>query len=260
MKPVYVYSIIATCFVLFVIFLALIAENPLTFFNLQGFLVVLGGTVMATLISYPYRVIRRAGVAVLTAIRGNPKKNMQNRINLYTETMASLKKGNIHEVEQNIYRIHSPYLEAAAQMIIDGNRIDDVMKVMHWRLERVKSTRKTDAAVLRTMASYAPAFGMLGTLIGLINMLGVLDSGNIEAIGTNMAIALVTTFYGILLSNALFKPLAVKLEQKLQEDIVLLSVTKEAVTLLSQGNPPAYTKEILSKYLEHAHDEVVTAI
>ena len=260
MKPVYVYSIIATCFVLFVIFLALIAENPLTFFNLQGFLVVLGGTVMATLISYPYRVIRRAGVAVLTAIRGNPKKNMQNRINLYTETMASLKKGNIHEVEQNIYRIHSPYLEAAAQMIIDGNRIDDVMKVMHWRLERVKSTRKTDAAVLRTMASYAPAFGMLGTLIGLINMLGVLDSGNIEAIGTNMAIALVTTFYGILLSNALFKPLAVKLEQKLQEEIVLLSVAKEAVTLLSQGNPPAYTKEILSKYLEHAHDEVVTAM
>jgi len=250
------YIILGIGLVLFIALLGIVAEDPLTFLNVAGFGIVLGGTILATLISYPFKIIRRSMAAVKMAIKDTEKTNIKSNVNTYTETMASLKKGQIHEVEQNIYKIHSPYLEAAAQMIIDGSKMDDVMKVMNWRLERVKTTRRTDAAVLRTMANYAPAFGMLGTLIGLINMLGMMDSGNIEMIGTNMAVALITTFYGVLLANALFKPLAVKLEHRLQEDIVLLSVAKEAVTLLSQGNPPAYTKEILSKYLEHTYDEV----
>lgn len=79
---------------------------------------------------------------------------------------------------------------------------------------------------------------MVGTLLGLVNMLTTMAEGNFDRIELNMTIALITTFYGLLLANILFKPLALKLEQKVQEDVVLLNTAKEAVSLLSQGNPP----------------------
>jgi chemotaxis protein MotA len=161
-----------------------------------------------------------------------------------------LKQGALQEAEQKITTIDSPYLEMAAQMIIDNNSIDDISKVLNWRLERKRSSDQNNAMVFRTMAGYAPAFGMLGTLIGLVNMLDMMDAGDFSSIGPNMAVALITTFYGVLLANIVFKPLAVKLEQRSSEDVVMLSVAKEAVTLLSQGKPPAYTRELLNKYLE----------
>lgn len=175
---------------------------------------------------------------------------MQERIKLYSETVSTLKQGALHEAEQKIGTIDSPYLEMAAQMLIDGNTIDDINKVLNWRLERKRSSDQNNAMVFRTMAAYAPAFGMIGTLIGLVNMLDMMEAGDFSTIGPNMAVALITTFYGVLLANIVFKPIAVKLEQRSSEDVVMLSVAKEAVMLLSQGKPPAYTRELLNKYLE----------
>ncbi|MDD3020762.1 MAG: MotA/TolQ/ExbB proton channel family protein [Alphaproteobacteria bacterium] len=231
--------------------LMLTAKDPLTFLNLPSLILVFGGTIIATFISYPFKTIKQAVSEAWAAIKaGQQKNNIQERISHYSEAVSTLKQGALQEAEQKITTIDSPYLEMAAQMIIDNNSIDDISKVLNWRLERKRSSDQNNAMVFRTMAGYAPAFGMLGTLIGLVNMLDMMDAGDFSSIGPNMAVALITTFYGVLLANIVFKPLAVKLEQRSSEDVVMLSVAKEAVTLLSQGKPPAYTRELLNKYLE----------
>ncbi len=225
------------------------AEDPLTFLNLPGLLLVFGGTIIATFISYPLTTLGHAFMAVGAAMR-KTSNNLQQRIGIYSEAMNTLKKGNLRDAEDQIKDIHSPFLENAAQMMVDGTAASDILKVLDWQLEKAKSANRTHAAVFLTMAGYAPAFGMVGTLVGLVNMLDTMQSGNFAHIGSHMAVALITTFYGILLANILFKPLAVKLEQKMHEDTILLTVAKEAVTFLSEGKGSSYTKELLSKYLE----------
>jgi chemotaxis protein MotA len=233
-----------------------IAEDPKTFLNLPGLALVFGGTLIATFISYPLNILFHAFRAVERALKKNPY-DLQQRISIYAEAMISLKKGNLQDAEKKITDIHSPYLETAARMMIDGTAKDDILRVLDWQLEKAKSADRTNAAVFLTMAGYAPAFGMVGTLIGLVNMLDTMQSGDFQLIGSNMAVALITTFYGILLANILFKPLAVKLEQKMHEDTVLMTVAKEAVTYLSEGRPPAYTKDLLHKYLEETEHRLI---
>ncbi|MDY0029112.1 MAG: MotA/TolQ/ExbB proton channel family protein [Pseudobdellovibrionaceae bacterium] len=243
--------IFACCAGVLLATLYMTAKDPLVFINMPSILLVLGGTIVATMISYPYKTIRQALKESWNQIfLSQNSHNMQERIKLYSETVSTLKQGALHEAEQKIGTIDSPYLEMAAQMLIDGNTIDDINKVLNWRLERKRSSDQNNAMVFRTMAAYAPAFGMIGTLIGLVNMLDMMEAGDFSTIGPNMAVALITTFYGVLLANIVFKPIAVKLEQRSSEDVVMLSVAKEAVMLLSQGKPPAYTRELLNKYLE----------
>lgn len=227
----------------------LTAENPMTFINLPGLLLVLGGTFIATILSYPRNALLLAFSSLYHAMQ-QPSHDFQKRLHQYAETMQELRKGQLKEAEEKTKKIHNACLKTAAQMMIDGASSADILKVLDWHLEKARSSTQTNAAVFWTMASFAPAFGMMGTLIGLVNMLDTMEGGDFTYIGSNMAVALITTFYGLLLANILFKPLAVKVEQKMHEDTVLLAVAKEAVTYLSEGKPPAYTNEILKKYLE----------
>ena len=106
------------------------------------------------------------------------------------------------------------------------------------------------------MGSYAPAFGMLGTLLGLVNMLHGMSEGSFEQVGFNMAVALVTTFYGIVLANLIFKPIAVKLERRTEQRVQLLSMVLESVSLLSQKRGPAFIRETLHSFIAQYEDEV----
>ena len=106
------------------------------------------------------------------------------------------------------------------------------------------------------MGSYAPAFGMVGTLLGLVNMLYTMSGGAFEQVGTNMAVALITTFYGILFSNLLFKPIAVKLEDRTNQRAHTLSMVVEAVNLISERRSPSYIRETLFSFLAEYDDEL----
>jgi len=97
---------------------------------------------------------------------------------------------------------------------------------------------------------------MLGTLIGLINMLYDMTSGGFESLGLNMAIALITTFYGLVFANLLFKPIATKLEDRTEQRVRTLGMALEAVSLLSQQRSPTYVRETLYSFLSEYDDEV----
>ena len=105
------------------------------------------------------------------------------------------------------------------------------MRVLAFRSNRARELRRIEAHLFHSMANYAPAFGMLGTLLGLLGMLSGLGSGDLSQIGAQMALALVTTFYGILLANLVFRPCAVQLERRTEHQVYVMKVLAEAVIL-----------------------------
>ena len=106
------------------------------------------------------------------------------------------------------------------------------------------------------MASYAPAFGMLGTLLGLINLMDLVGAGDMKAIGAQLAVALVTTFYGVLLANLIFKPIAVKLERRTEQRLVLMNMVLEGISLMCAGRSPALMRETLKAFVAQYDDEI----
>ena len=225
------------------------ANDPATFLNLPGLILVLGGTVAATILSYPLNLILNSFKSACCPTHEN-KTIVSDRITSYSEALSSQKKGNIAETEKLIKSIDSPFLRLAAEMMLDGFSKEEIFSALDWHQKKVRAADASHASVFFSMASYAPAFGMIGTLVGLVNMLDTMESGNFEHIGSSMAIALITTFYGVLMANIIFKPLGSKLEQKIERDLTVLTLTKEAIALLSEGKSASYTKELMENYVK----------
>jgi len=95
-----------------------------------------------------------------------------------------------------------------------------------------------------------------GTLVGLINMLQIIEIKDISSITTNMAVALTTTFYGLMLANLMFNPIAIKLERRTEQRIMLMSMLMEGVTLIAERRNPSFIRETLSSFIAHYEDEL----
>ncbi len=165
-------------------------------------------------------------------------------------------RGEIQSVENALEKTKNPFLRTGVQLVIDNTPLQDIHELLQWRISRLKARESAEAQVFRTMASFAPAFGMLGTLLGLINMLFILGESDIATIGQHMGIALTTTFYGILLANLVFKPIAVKLERRTEQRLILMSMVLEGVSLISQKHSPSFIRETLKSFMVRYRDEI----
>jgi len=223
-------------------------QNMLALLNLSGLIMVLGGTLMATFVSRPVRDV----IGALKALR-----RMMHDDNIQVETeIAHLlniahwyRFGNITAVEQEIAQVSNPLLRTGAQLVIDQEPIQDIIKTLQWRVAGVRAKEQGDANILRTMASFAPAFGMLGTLFGLMQMLNTLGNAGLAAIGASMSFALLTTLYGLVLANIIFKPLAMKMERRAHQETMSMNFILEGIVLLHQRRHPMIIKEALSMYM-----------
>lgn len=255
MNPITVIGIFVGFLIVFLsIFLT--AQNALVFINLPGLLIVLGGTIAATFVSYPPTYVWRVWRNFLTALR-NEKLYDKTDVDEIVEIAKRWKSGRIADVEERLKNVKSPFLQTGLRLIIDGTPPQDVEELLHWRISRLRSKENAEASVFRTMGAYSPAFGMLGTLIGLVNMLFSMSDGGFETIGLNMAVALITTFYGLILANLLFKPIATKLEDRTEQRVRTLGMALEAVNLISQQRSPSYVRETLYSFLAEYDDEVM---
>jgi chemotaxis protein MotA len=216
--------------------------------NLPGLLMVLGGTLTATLVSRPLR-------SMVNVFKSLPKLMHDERIEMNAEIPHLLdiaywyRVGNINAAEQAIERVSNPLLRTGARLVIDQEPIHDIVKVLQWRIAGVRDQEQSEAHILRIMGTFAPAFGMLGTLFGLMQMLHGLGQDNLSQIGAAMSFALTTTLYGLVLANVIFKPLAMKMERRIQRRIMGMNFILEGVVLLHQRRHPMIIKESLEMYL-----------
>ncbi|VAW85797.1 Flagellar motor rotation protein MotA [hydrothermal vent metagenome] len=220
------------------------------FLNLPGLLVVLGGTLTATLISRPFADVRQALHSALL-FRKHKQLVYYHEIEKLLRAADYYRRGNIRAAEYETNTIDNTFLRSGIQLVLDGSPIKDVDKVMQWHSQGLRSRDGTDAQILRSMASFAPAFGMLGTLLGLIHMLNHLDASSLGQVGAAMGLAMLSTLYGIIAANLVLKPLAIKKERELEKDLMVMAIMREGIILLSERQHPSIIKDTLGAFMEH---------
>lgn len=254
MNPSTLIGIIASTLLLVVV-LYFTAADPSLFLDLPSLLVVLVGTMAATFISYPLKEVVRIFGLLGTVMRNErlyAKNDMEDLIAISKVWMS----GDIRAVENELKKISNPYLKTGVQLVIDLTPEEDVLELMQWRISRLRAKEHAEAQLFRVMSTYAPAFGMVGTLIGLVNLMFLLGDGDMTAIGQQMAIALITTFYGVLLANLVFKPVAVKLERRTEQRIVLMNMIMQGVAMMAQKRSPSFMRETLNSFMMQYDDEI----
>lgn len=235
--------------------LFLTAESAAIFVDVGGLMIVLTGTVAATFISYPMKEVLRVFKLVGLVFR---RENTYTRDDIKELVQMSRLwfQGNIRRVDEALARTKNPFLRTGIQLVIANTEEQEIIDTLRWRIARLKARERAEAQIFRTMASYSAAFGMIGTLVGLVNMLFVMDSGSLDDIGPQMAIALLTTFYGILLGNILFKPIAVKLERRTEERLIAMNMILEGVSMMSKRRPPSLIEDTLKSFAAQFEDEI----
>lgn len=231
------------------------APNAVAFINLPGLGIVLGGTVAALFIGYPLSEIRRI-VPLLRLVFRNEKIDSQHDIDELVNLAHSWAGSDVHSVERELKKVTNPFLRTGVQLIIDNTPEEQIVELLQWRISRMRAREQAEAQMFRTLASFAPAFGMLATLIGLVNLMTVLGSQGMDVIGKQMGIALIATFYGILLANLLCKPIAIKLERRTEQRLVLMNMVLQGISMMCERRGPAVVRETLNSFMEYVEDEI----
>ncbi|WP_322998261.1 motility protein A [Castellaniella sp.] len=254
MNPSTLIGIVASILLLAVV-LVFSAEDPKLFVDMPGLGIVLLGTAAATFIAYPLREVMRV-FGLIRSVVHHEKLHVDRDLEDLVQISKIWMQSDIRAVEQALEKVSNPFLRSGVQLVIDNVPEQDIMDLLQWRIARMKAKEHAEAQLFRVMAGFAPAFGMVGTLVGLVNLLFLLGDGDITAIGRQMALALMTTFYGVLLANLLFKPIAVKLERRTEQRLVLMNTIMQGISMMSQKRSPALMRETLKAFVADVRDEI----
>lgn len=214
------------------------------FVNIPGLMIVLGGTAAATLTTFQMRDVVssfRAAAFVFSEEKKDPNDTVATMVELCKLSRRQGRKS------LSMLDTDSEFLKKAANLIADWTKEELMRDTLNIEIESLKQRHIIVQDVFRKMALYAPSFGMIGTLIGLIQMLSQLS--NPETIGPAMAIALLTTFYGMFLSTLIFNPIAGKLKQRTIAEVINLEIVFEGAISIMQNNNPLLVYEKLSSYI-----------
>ena len=216
------------------------------FISIPSMMIVLGGTVATTLIQYSlsdvlgiFKVVRNAFF--------NRLPDYSKEISTVVDLSKLARREGILALERSKNELDNPFLAKGIELAIDGLEPKAIMEMLSTELEYTEERHKTGAEIFSTMGTFAPAMGMLGTLIGLVQMLMVMDDP--KSIGPAMAIALITTFYGSLLANLLFLPISSKLKLRSQEEARLRQLIIEGIMSIQFGDNPRIIEQKLNVFL-----------
>jgi len=214
------------------------------FINVPGAMIVLGGTMAATLLTFQFKDVWTAFTSayfVFTSPNQNPQDLINTMIKLGT---ISRRKGLLALSD---VKTSSPFLKRVCTLIADAADEETLRSAMRTEIESMQMRHFIVQDVFKKMAMYAPSFGMLGTLIGLIQMLSLLaDPANL---GPAMAVALLTTFYGSLLATAIFLPIAGKLRSRTMIEVMHFEIIFQGAVSILQDNNPLSVYEKLSSFV-----------
>lgn len=217
-----------------------------SYFNLPSILIVMGGTIAATFVAYPMQKVLEAMKVVSKAFthkQEDPGDIIHKIINLANIA----RKEGLLALEEASESVNDNFLKKGVMLIVDGTDPELVRNLLETELAFVEERHKNGQGIFEAMGAYAPAFGMVGTLIGLINMLKKLDDPS--SIGPSMAVALITTFYGSLLANLIFLPIANKLKLRSREEIQRKEIMVEGLLSIQAGENPRIIEEKLKAFL-----------
>lgn len=214
------------------------------FLDLPSFMIVAGGTISSILIAFPLKDVANAFVMAKQVFA--QRKVDPNEVVRVILTIANLSRRQ-GLVALSKVRTDNAILKKALMLIADGASEEIIEDSLRIEIEALKQRRLVPQEVFRKMGALSPAFGMMGTLIGLVQMLRNLNDP--KSIGPGMAVALLTTFYGALFAYLFFLPVAAKLKSRTQLELVNLEIIFEGARGILQNNNPMLIYEKLSSFI-----------
>lgn len=223
------------------------------FWDQPSFVIVVGGTIASLIACYPFRMLKDVPKHIGTCLRGSKKYDVPKTVEQIVDLAMIARQSGLLALEEKAGEIKEPFFKAAVLMIVDANDPDKVRFVLERQVEDMMSRHDEARGMYIKGSALAPAFGMIGTLVGLVNMLKGMDlsgSGGASSLGQDMGVALITTFYGSALSNVIFHPIAQKLAVREGEEVLYCSTVIEGVISIQSGENPKYIREHLLASLQ----------
>ncbi len=216
------------------------------FIDVGSMLIVIGGTLASILINYPLdKVLGMVGVIKNTITFQGADLGVE--IDRMVDFATIARRDGLLALEERLQEVNDPFLLRGIQMIIDGVAPESVRAILDIELEQLSARHSYGKGIIDALGAAAPAFGMIGTLVGLVLMLQNLDDPS--ALGPGMAVALITTFYGAYVANVFFLPWAGKLEARHKEEGIARALMVEGVLSIQAGENPNVIKERLVGFL-----------
>jgi chemotaxis protein MotA len=227
-----------------------------SFVHLPSLAITIGGMLCATLIHFSlpqflgiFSVVKKTIVTKIPP----PSELIQNMVNF----AAINRRDGALALEQEIPKINDVFFVKGLQMLVDGQDSESMRNLMFLEIDNLRDRHSTGKKILEFMGAAAPAFGMVGTLIGLVQMLKNLSSP--DQIGAGMAVALLTTFYGAFSANLIFIPLAGKLGIYSKAETTAMEMIVEGVCAMAEGDNPTTIRQKLQAFISQGRREEVKA-
>lgn len=229
-------------------------EGFLAFIDIPSVVIVVGGLIAATLISYPLNQF----LSIFSSTKKIFSNNFASASELITHFLEMNKVARMEgllALERFTDNESDEFLKKAVQMVIDGIAPDTIRATLTNEIDYLRLRHAESQGIYETMAAQAPAWGMIGTLIGLVLLLGNLDDPS--TIGPSMAVAIITTLYGSLIANFICNPIAKKLEIRSSEESTRRELIVEGVIALAQSAPSMVMEQTLKSFLSNSQKKEI---
>lgn len=215
-------------------------------------MIVFGGTLGAILIQYPLPVAVK-GFKRLAHVFVEPAQNAQSTIDLLVKYANQARREGIISLDKETDSIHEPFLRRALMLAVDGTESQELRKIMELELDNKEEQEEKIPQLFESAGGFAPTIGIIGAVLGLIQVMQHLDK--IDEVGRGIAVAFVATIYGVGAANLFFLPVAGKLKIRVREEQIIREMTLEGVISILEGMNPRMLEEKLRGFLTQAHDK-----
>lgn len=226
--------------------------NVMSFIDYPSIAVTIGGTFATLMISYPIanftKIIRHLKMIFLP-----PKFNNKENIAELLEYAKEARMKGLLSLEEKINQSEDEFLKMGLMLVVDSVEPDKVQYILETELDNLDERHMQDIEFYEKGAAFAPAFGMIGTLVGLVLMLNDMDDPS--SIGPAMAVALITTLYGSMLANMFFTPVGARLKNIHESEMLYKTITRVGVEAIQAGENPKFISEKLNQLLPYSQRE-----
>lgn len=227
------------------------------FFHFRSFLITFGGSFCAILVNYPIKQVFGT-ISVVKKVFSESDEDTSKLITTFVGLAQKSKKEGFLSLESEVKRLDNDFMKRGVQLVIDGQDAEFIRNTFETELTFISERHKVGQEIFNVASTYFPAFGMIGTIIGLILMLSNLQ--NQSEIASGMAVALLTTFYGLVVGFLICMPIAGKLKRRSEEELLVKEIVIRGVLLLQSGITPILLEANLQAYLEPAIRKMAAAV
>ena len=235
-----------TCIVFIVFGIISGGGNILTYLDIASILIVLGGAVGSSIAGTSLASVMNIGKIARTVFNNQAGDSAKLILTMLSLSEKARREG-LLALEDDVEEMTDEFLKMGIQLVVDGTEPEMVRNIMDVEITAISNRHANNRNLFEDMAAMAPAFGMIGTLIGLVVMMTNLG-GDTSAIGRGMAAALITTLYGAIIANAFFIPISKKLERNTDNELSLKEIIVEGTLSIQAGDNPSLLQQKLIAY------------